>query len=101
MKARSVYDVIRSPIVTERSMQDVNDKKYVFKVDRHANKFEIKAAVEKIFPGTKVDKVNTMIVPGKKKRSGRYPAGYTGEWKKAIVKLTKSSKTIEFFEGMV
>ncbi|MDR0818325.1 MAG: 50S ribosomal protein L23 [Oscillospiraceae bacterium] len=98
---KSVYDIIRGPVVTERSMQDVDNKKYVFRVDKSANKLEIKAAVEKIFPGTKVDKVNTMIVPGKKKRSGAYPAGYTSEWKKAVVKLTPDSKTIEFFEGMV
>lgn len=98
---KSVYDIIRGPIVTERSMKDVLGKKYVFRVDKNANKLEIKNAIQTIFPGTKVDKVNTMIVPGKKKRNGNYPAGYTSDWKKAIVKLTTDSKTIEFFEGMV
>jgi large subunit ribosomal protein L23 len=82
-------------------MKDVLGKKYVFRVDKNANKLEIKNAIQTIFPGTKVDKVNTMIVPGKKKRNGNYPAGYTSDWKKAIVKLTTDSKTIEFFEGMV
>jgi len=97
----NVYDILRGPIVTEASMESVNDKKYVFKVDIRANKYQIKEAIETAFPGTKVAKVNTMIVPGKKKRNGSYPAGYTSEWKKAIVTLTANSKTIEFFEGMV
>jgi large subunit ribosomal protein L23 len=97
----NAYDILRGPVVTEASMADVNNKKYVFKVDIRANKYQIKEAIEKIFPGTKVAKVNTMIVPGKKKRNGSYPAGYTSEWKKAIVTLTTDSKTIEFFEGMV
>ncbi|MDR3149396.1 MAG: 50S ribosomal protein L23 [Oscillospiraceae bacterium] len=97
----NAYDILRGPVVTEASMEAVNDKRYVFRVDKSANKFQIRAAIEKAFPGTKVAKVNTMIVPGKKKRTGAYPAGYTSEWKKAIVTLTKDSKTIEFFEGMV
>ena len=98
---KSVYDVLRKPIVTERSMARVDEKVYVFRVDMSANKLEIKEAVETIYPGTKVEKVRTMIVPGKKKRNGAYPAGYTSEWKKAIIKLTDKSKTIEFFEGKV
>jgi len=98
---KSVYDIIRGPVVTERSMKDVDNKKYVFRVAKEANKFEIKTAIETVFPGTKVEKITTMIVPGKKKRQGAYPSGYTSEWKKAIVKLTAKSKTIEFFEGMV
>ncbi|MDR0935834.1 MAG: 50S ribosomal protein L23 [Oscillospiraceae bacterium] len=97
---KNLYDIIRGPVISERSMKGVDDKRYVFKVDKTANKLEIKAAVEEAF-GVKVGKVNTMIVPGKKRRNGRYPEGMTSEWKKAIVILTPKSKTIEFFEGMV
>ena len=97
---RTAYDIIIRPIISEQSMEQTDLKKYVFQVAKTANKIEIKKAIEEIF-GVKVDKVNTTNVPGKKKRSGAYPAGYTAEWKKAMVKLTESSKTIEFFEGMV
>ena len=94
------YDVIIRPIISERSMAAVADKKYVFEVATAAGKIEIKKAVEEAF-GVKVAKVNTMIVPGKAKRMGAGRPGRTKEWKKAIVQLTEDSKTIEFFEGMV
>ena len=96
----NAYDIIRKPIITEQSMADVADKKYVFEVAMAANKTEIKAAVETIF-GVKVAKVNTAVVNGKVKRTGSYPAGKRADYKKAIVTLTADSKTIEFFEGMV
>ena len=96
----NAYDIIRKPIITEQSMADVADKKYVFEVAMAANKTEIKAAVETIF-GVKVAKVNTAIVNGKVKRTGSFPAGKRADYKKAIVTLTADSKTIEFFEGMV
>ena len=97
---KNVYDIIRRPVITEQSMADVADKKYVFMVDVDANKTEIKAAVKAIF-GVKVSKVNTVRMQGKVKRTGAYPAGKRAEYKKAIVTLTADSKTIEFFEGMV
>ena len=96
----NAYDIIRKPIITEQSMADVADKKYVFEVAMAANKTEIKAAVEAIF-GVKVAKVNTLIVNGKVKRTGAYPAGKRADYKKAVITLTADSKTIEFFEGMV
>jgi len=96
----NTYDIIRKPIITEQSMADVADKKYVFEVAMAANKTEIKAAVETIF-GVKVAKVNTAIVNGKVKRTGSFPAGKRADYKKAVVTLTADSKTIEFFEGMV
>ena len=94
------YDVIIRPIISERSMAAVADKKYVFEVAPAAGKIEIKKAVEEVF-GVKVAKVNTMIVPGKAKRMGAGRPGRTKDWKKAIVQLTDDSKTIELFEGMV
>ena len=96
----NAYDIIRRPVITEQSMADVADKKYVFMVDINANKTEIKAAVEEIF-GVKVAKVNTVRQLGKVKRTGAYPKGKRADYKKAIVTLTADSKTIEFFEGMV
>ena len=96
----NAYDIIRRPVITEQSMEAVADKKYVFMVDVNANKTEIKAAVEQIF-GVKVAKVNTLIVGGKVKRTGAYPAGKRADYKKAVITLTADSKTIEFFEGMV
>ena len=96
----NTYDIIRKPVITEQSMADVADKKYVFEVAMSANKTEIKAAIEAIF-GVKVAKVNTLIVNGKVKRTGAYPAGKRADVKKAVVTLTADSKTIEFFEGMV
>ena len=96
----NAYDIIRKPIITEQSMADVADKKYVFEVAMAANKTESKAAVETIF-GVKVAKVNTAIVNGKVKRTGSFPAGKRADYKKAVVTLTADSKTIELFEGMV
>ena len=96
----NAYDIIIRPIITEQSMADVADKKYVFQVAMNATKTEIKAAVEEIF-GVKVSKVNTLCQIGKVKRTGAYPKGKRADIKKAVVTLTADSKTIEFFEGMV
>ena len=96
----NVYDIIKRPVITEQSMENVADKKYVFMVDINSNKTEIKAAVEAVF-GVKVAKVNTVRMQGKVKRTGAYPAGKRADYKKAIVTLTADSKTIELFEGMV
>ena len=94
------YDIIIRPIITERSMADVANKKYVFEVARTAGKVEIKNAVETAF-GVKVKDVNTLNVRGKAKRMGAGRPGTTRSWKKAYVQLTEDSKTIELFEGMV
>ena len=96
----TAYDIIIRPIITERSMAAVAEKKYVFEVAKNAGKIEIKKAVEEIF-GVKVASVNTMNVLGKAKRLGAGRPGKTRAWKKAYVQLTADSKTIEFFEGMV
>ena len=96
----TAYDIIIRPVITERSMASVADKKYVFEVAPSAGKIEIKKAIEEIF-GVKVAKVNTMNVSGKAKRLGAGRLGRTRDWKKAIVQLTEDSKTIEIFEGMV
>lgn len=95
---KSPYDVIKRPVLTENSYDAMSDNKYTFEVAIDANKIEIKTAIEAIF-GVKVESVNTMRVMGKMKRQGRFE-GRTAEKKKAIVKLTKDSKKIEFFEGM-
>ena len=97
---KNIYDIIIRPVITEQSMADVADKKYVFQVAINSNMTEIKAAVEEIF-GVKVAKVNTIRMMGKMKRTGAYPAGRRAAYKKAVVTLTADSKTIEFFEGMV
>jgi large subunit ribosomal protein L23 len=97
---KNVYDIIKRPVITEQSMENVADKKYVFEVDINANKTEIKAAVEEVF-GVKVAKVNTVRMQGKVKRTGAYPAGRRAAYKKAVITLTADSKTIELFEGMV
>ena len=96
----NAYDIIKSPVITEQSMENVADKKYVFFVDTEATKTEIKAAVEQIF-SVKVCKVNTVKMQGKVKRNGSYPAGRRAAYKKAVVTLTADSKTIELFEGVV
>jgi large subunit ribosomal protein L23 len=90
-------DIIKRPVITERSTDLMEENKYAFEVDLKANKTEIKQAIEEIF-GVKVAAVNTMRVPSKKKRVGRY-VGRTSEWKKAIVTLTADSKPLNFFEG--
>ena len=97
---KTAYDIILRPVITEQSMEAADEKKYVFMVATDANKVEIKKAVEEIF-GVKVEKVNTIRMEGKQKRQGAAPAGRRANWKKAMVKLTADSKTIEFFEGMV
>ena len=94
-----VQDIILAPIITERSMQNVAIRKYTFKVDKKANKIQIKKAAEELF-GVTVENVNTMHVRGQLRRYGRH-SGYTPSWKKAIVTVTEDSKTIEFFEGMI
>ena len=96
----NAYDILIKPVITEQSMADVADKKYVFQVALGADKTQIKAAVEEAF-GVKVAKVNTVRMQGKVKRTGAYPAGRRPAFKKAVVTLTADSKTIEFFEGMV
>ncbi|AVD54791.1 MULTISPECIES: 50S ribosomal protein L23 [Heyndrickxia] len=89
-------DVLKRPVITERSMELTADKKYTFEVDVKANKTEIKDAVEEIF-GVKVAKVNVANYKGKFKRMGRY-TGYTNKRRKAVVTLTPDSKEIEIFE---
>ncbi len=96
---KTAYDIIRRPIITEASMDSTKEKKYVFEVRKDATKPEIAHAVETVFEGVKVADVNTINMKKKPKRLGVH-AGYTSEWKKAIVKLTEDSKTIEFFDGM-
>ena len=93
------YDVILKPIVTEKSMAAMGEKKYTFLVHTEANKTMIKEAVEKMFEGTKVKSVNTMNLDGKTKRRGM-TFGKTAKTKKAIVTLTEDSKDIEIFEGL-
>ena len=95
MEAR---DIIISPILTEKSYQDIANKKYVFRVAKAANKTEIKLAIESIFE-VSVESVHTVNCRGKKKRMGRYE-GYTPAYKKAIVKLKEDSKAIAFFESL-
>ena len=97
---KTSYDIIVRPIITEQSMESIDLKKYVFEVAKDATKADIKSAVEEIFD-VKVASVNTLNVRGKAKRTGRYPEGMTRTWKKAVVRLTADSKSIEFFEGMV
>ena len=91
-----VRDVIKRPVITERSMELTAEKKYTFEVDVKANKTQVKDAVEEIF-GVKVEKVNVANYKGKFKRVGRF-SGYTNKRRKAVVTLTEDSKEIEFFE---
>ncbi len=95
---KNPHDIIIRPLITEKSMDMQQERKYVFEVDKNANKTEIKNAIEAIF-GVKVAKVNTMNMKGKTKRMGRFE-GKRPDWKKAIVTLTEDSKTIEFFEAL-
>ena len=92
---KSAYDIIKKPVLTEKSYADMAAKKFTFEVAIGANKTEIKQAIEAVFEGVKVDSVNTMRTPGKMKRQGRTP-----EVKKAIITLKADSKPIPFFEGM-
>ena len=96
---KTAYDIVIRPIITEQSMEDLDIKKYAFEVDKHANKIEIKKAIEEIF-GVTVVKVTTINVRGKAKRTGAYPMGKTASWKKAVVKLSADSKNIELFEEL-
>jgi len=98
--ATKAYDIIKRPVITEQSMAETANKKYVFEVAKDANKIEIAKAIEEIF-GVKVAKVNTLNVQGKEKQQGRFPAGRRASWKKAMVTLTADSKSIEIFENMV
>ena len=92
------HDIIRRPIITEKTMRDMPLKKYTFEVAKDAEKIQIARAVESVF-GVEVKKVNTLHVRGKMRRRGRFQ-GYTASWKKAIVTLKEGSKAIEFFESL-
>ncbi len=98
---KNPHDIIKRPVLTEKAYEGIEEKRYVFEVDIHANKAEIKTAIETIFAedGVKVEKVNTLRTIGKMKRQGR-TQGRTPEIKKAYVTLKKDSKPIKFFEGM-
>ncbi len=96
---KTAYDVILKPVITEASIANAQQKKYTFRVANDSNKIEIKNAVEEIF-GVQVEKVTTINMKRKPRRMG-YHYGYTSKWKKAIVKLTESSKTIEFFDSLM
>ena len=93
------YDIILKPVISEKSMNDMADKKYTFLVHVDANKSQIREAVEKMFEGVKVQNVNTMNLVGKQKRRGMV-FGMTAKRKKAVVTLTPDSKDIEIFEGL-
>ena len=93
------YDVILKPVITEKSMAGMADKKYTFYVHTDANKSQIKEAVEKMFDGAKVKSVNTINLDGKNRRRG-VVVGKTAKSKKAIVQLTEDSKEIEIFSGL-
>lgn len=96
---KTAYDVILKPVITEAAIENIQQKKYTFRVANDANKIEIKDAVEEIFK-VQVEKVTTITMRKKPRRMG-YHNGYTSEWKKAIVKLTADSKTIEFFDSLM
>ena len=92
------YDIIRRPVLTEKSYAGIPAKTYTFEVAKSANKVEIKRAVEEIF-GVKVEHIITATVKGKLRRQGRNQ-GYTPDWKKATIRLASDSKAIEFFESL-
>lgn len=96
---KSYTDIIVRPLITEKSMDTVAEKRYSFEVKKDATKAEIAAAVEAMFKKTKVIKVNTINMKKKPKRYGVH-TGFTGEWKKAIVTLSEESATIAFFDSM-
>ena len=96
---KATQDIIIKPIITEKSMDMLADKRYVFKVMKNATKPEIAAAVEAMFDGVKVESVNTISMKKKPKRLGVH-AGYTSEWKNAIVTLKADSKSIAFFDSL-
>ncbi len=99
MAVINYYDVILKPVITEKTMGFMAEKKYTFYVHPEANKCQIKEAVEKMFEGTRVSKVNTLNIGGKKKRRGMV-VGKTAKRKKAYVQLTEDSKDIELFTGL-
>ncbi|EIT84055.1 50S ribosomal protein L25/L23 [Fictibacillus macauensis ZFHKF-1] len=89
-------DIIKRPVITERSTDIMADGKYTFEVDTRATKTQIKFALEEIF-GIKVASVNTANYKGKFKRVGRH-SGYTAKRKKAVITLAPNSKELEIFE---
>ena len=91
-------DIILAPVITEKAVSMLGEKKYTFRVANNTNKVQIARAIEEIF-GVQVAKVNTISMKGHMRRMGRHE-GYTSDWKKAIVTLTADSKTIEFFDGL-
>ena len=95
----NAHDIIIRPVLTEKSYEAISEKTYVFIVAKKAGKTEIKQAIETIFNGVKVEKVNTVNQLGKIKRQGRYE-GRRPSTKKAYITLTKDSKTIEAFDSM-
>lgn len=99
---KTAQEIILAPVITEKSMTGIADKKYVFKVANDATKVDIANAISELFDIEKKDivKVNTVSVRGQERRVGRY-SGYTASWKKAIVTLKKDAKPIEFFEGLM
>ena len=96
---KSIADVIVRPLITEKSMDGIAEKRYSFEVQKNATKADVAAAVEAMFGKTKVAKVNIINMKKKPKRYGVH-FGYTGEWKKAVVTLSEESAPIEFFESM-
>jgi len=94
------YDIIQKPLMTEKSMALLESNTYSFYVHPKATKAQIKEAVEKLFSGTKVEKVNTMTTHPKKRQRRGFLPGKTVERKKAIVKLSANSSQIEYFEGL-
>ncbi len=96
---KTARDIILKPIITEASVSGLASKKYTFAVAVDATKIDVKNAIEEIFAGVNVKKVNIMNCKGKLKRMGRNE-GYRPDWKKAIVTVTEDSKTIEFFDNL-
>ena len=96
---KSYADIIVRPLITEKSMDSVAEKRYSFEVQKDATKAEIASAVETMFKKTKVVKVNVINMKKKPKRYGVH-FGYTSEWKKAVVTLSEDSAPIAFFESM-
>lgn len=92
---KDLREVIKGPIITEKSSILMDQNKYTFKVDGRANKVEIKEAVEILF-NVHVKKVRTSRIHGKPKQMPPYPPGYTPDWKKAIVKIAEGDE-IDFF----
>jgi len=99
MAALEYYDVILKPLVTEKSLAGMGEKRYTFLVHPQSTKIQIRDAVEKMFDGVRVEKVRTMNVPGKTKRRGMI-FGKTAKTKKAVIQLTEDSKDIELFQGL-